>query len=230
MWVCWLTHFVSYRHEWRGHFPFWWHAGRSLNHHGSFVCTQEKLEAPDAVRCVSGSQTFFARPPLTLQEYSTSLSTHFSKNVSVCKMGLKASNCGIQSVHELKRRTNCDPCLCRGRYQRHNVFLLRQWLDTSLLHYRPLDVEVVMFSFCERWVWLHYHSVGANNNKNVSITPNFRSFAPSWNAHSKPDRNNLALSRVRLLILTLIIQLTTQGFHHLWSQAENNQQCVHSWL
>lgn len=35
-------------------FPFWWHAER--NHHGSFVCSHEKhVEAPDAVRCLSGS-------------------------------------------------------------------------------------------------------------------------------------------------------------------------------
>lgn len=85
--------------------------------------------------------------PLILQEYSTSLSIHFSKNVSVCKVGLKTSNCGIQCVHDSGNKLWQDPCLCQGRYHRHNVFLLRQWLDTgsSLLHYRELDGEVVMF-------------------------------------------------------------------------------------
>lgn len=147
LWVCWLTHFsmcVSYRHEWRGGF---------LCVTVSFLMTC--WEEPPRFLCVlawktRGSSWCRTLPqwfPLILQEYSTSLSIHFSKNVSVCKVGLKTSNCGIQCVHDLGNKLWQDPCLCQGRYHRHNVFLLRQWLDTgsSLLHYRELDGEVVMF-------------------------------------------------------------------------------------
>lgn len=107
LWVCWLTHFsmcVSYRHEWRRGF---------LCVTVSFLMTC--WEEPPRFLCVlawktRGSSWCRTLPqwfPLILQEYSTSLSIHFSKNVSVCKVGLKTSNCGIQCVHDLKRGTNC---------------------------------------------------------------------------------------------------------------------------
>lgn len=140
LWVCWLTHFsmcVSYRHEWRrGLFDDMLRGTTTVP-----LCARMKntwkLLMPYAASVV---------PPNFTRIFNITVNTFFQKCLCV-QSGFKNSNCGIQCVHDLGNKLWQDPCLCQGRYHRHNVFLLRQWLDTgsSLLHYRELDGEVVMF-------------------------------------------------------------------------------------